>query len=190
MLLLIHEPWLLSICFSNGDNCQSHWSNLGCLWGAHPLTIAELCNVHTCCFISFLGKLISITDRLKSIIYNSSYLYHMQPLFIFSSFPNSHHVGRSPNPGLLLPKVSIYLFHVQLPYITDLPQKCIILKIILYNCTSNGFSCNFLDLAMKWSTLGIPFDKHSQPEYAGIEMICMNNVHFNISITNKLGNYQ
>lgn len=106
------NPWTLiaqyGLSFSNGDNCQSHWSNLGCLWGAAPLRIAELCNVHTCCFISFLGKLISITDRLKAIIYNSSYLDHTQPLFIFSSFPNSHHVGRSPNPGLLLPKVSIY----------------------------------------------------------------------------------
>jgi hypothetical protein len=106
------NPWTLIaqylLSFSNGDNCQSHWSNLGCLSGAHPLRIAELCNVHTCCFISFLRKLISITDRLKAIIYNSSYLAHMQPLFIFSSCPNSHHVGRSPNPGLLLPKVSIY----------------------------------------------------------------------------------
>jgi hypothetical protein len=43
--------------------------------------------VHTFCFVSLLGKLINITDRLKAIIYNSSYLDHMQPLFILSSFP-------------------------------------------------------------------------------------------------------
>ncbi len=31
------------------------------------------------------------------------------------------------------------------------------------------------------------FDKHSQPEYAGIERIRMPNVHSNISMTAKLG---
>jgi hypothetical protein len=31
------------------------------------------------------------------------------------------------------------------------------------------------------------FDKRSQPEYAGIEMIRMPHVHFNISMTAKLG---
>jgi hypothetical protein len=31
------------------------------------------------------------------------------------------------------------------------------------------------------------FDKCSQPAYAGIEMVCMPNVHSNISITAKLG---
>jgi len=31
------------------------------------------------------------------------------------------------------------------------------------------------------------FDKHPQPEYAGIDMICMPHVHSNISITTKLG---
>jgi hypothetical protein len=55
---------------------------------------------------------------------------------------------------------------------------------------SEGFSCNFLDLAVGWSPQGLAcaiFDKPSQPEYAGIEMIRMPDVHSNISITVKLG---
>jgi hypothetical protein len=55
---------------------------------------------------------------------------------------------------------------------------------------SKGFSCNFLDLAVRWSPQGLScaiFDKPSQPEYAGIEMIRMPDVHSNISITVKLG---
>jgi hypothetical protein len=43
---------------------------------------------------------------------------------------------------------------------------------------------------MKRSPQGIScdiFDKCSQPEYAGIDMICMSHVHSNISITAKLG---
>ncbi len=58
------------------------------------------------------------------------------------------------------------------------------------NCMSKGFSCNFLDLAVRQSPQGLScdtFDKHSQPEYAGIEMIRMPHVHFNISMTVKLG---
>jgi len=42
------------------------------------------------------------------------------------------------------------------------------------NCTSKGFSCNFLDLAVRQSPKGLScdiFDKCSQPEYAAIEMI-------------------
>jgi hypothetical protein len=42
------------------------------------------------------------------------------------------------------------------------------------NCTSKGFSCNFLYLAVRQSPQGFScdiFDKRSQPEYAGIEMI-------------------
>ncbi len=57
------------------------------------------------------------------------------------------------------------------------------------NCTSKGFTCNFLDLAVNQSAQGIScdiFDKHSQPESAGIEMICMPHVRSNISITAKL----
>ncbi len=53
------------------------------------------------------------------------------------------------------------------------------------NCTSRGFSCNFLDLAVNQCPQGIScdiFDKCSQPEYAGIEMIHMPHVHSNISI--------
>jgi hypothetical protein len=48
------------------------------------------------------------------------------------------------------------------------------------NCTSNGFSCTFLDLAVKQSPQGIScdiFHKCFQPEYAGIDMICMPHVH-------------
>jgi len=44
------------------------------------------------------------------------------------------------------------------------------------NCTSEGFSCNFLDLAVRQSLQDLScdiFDKRSQPEYAGIEMIRM-----------------
>ncbi len=58
------------------------------------------------------------------------------------------------------------------------------------NCTSEGFSCNFLDLAVRQSPQGLScdiFDKHSQPEYASIEMIRMPHVHSNISMTVKLG---
>jgi hypothetical protein len=42
------------------------------------------------------------------------------------------------------------------------------------NCTSKGFSCDI-------------FDKHSQPEYASIEIIYMSQFHCNISITVHLG---
>jgi hypothetical protein len=58
------------------------------------------------------------------------------------------------------------------------------------NCTSKGFSCNFLDLTVSQSPQGLScdiFDKRSQPEYAGIEMIRMPHVHSNISMTAKLG---
>jgi len=57
-------------------------------------------------------------------------------------------------------------------------------------CTSKGFSCNFLDLTVSQSPQGFScdiFDKRSQPEYAGIEMIRMPHVHSNISMTTKLG---
>jgi hypothetical protein len=39
------------------------------------------------------------------------------------------------------------------------------------DCTSRGFSCNFLDLAVNQCPQGIScdiFDKCSQPEYAGL----------------------
>ncbi len=58
------------------------------------------------------------------------------------------------------------------------------------NCMSKGFYCNFLDLAVRQSPQGLSwdiFDKHSKPEYAGIEMIRMPQVYSNISITAKLG---
>jgi hypothetical protein len=58
------------------------------------------------------------------------------------------------------------------------------------NCMSKGFSGNFLDLAVKQSPQGLScdiFDKRSQPEYAGLEMIRMPHVHSNISMTAKLG---
>jgi hypothetical protein len=57
------------------------------------------------------------------------------------------------------------------------------------NCTSKGFSCNFLDLIVSQSPQGLScdiFDKRFQPEYAGIEMIRMPHVHSNISMTAKL----
>jgi hypothetical protein len=58
------------------------------------------------------------------------------------------------------------------------------------NCMSKGFSCNFLDLAVRQSPQGLScdiFEKRSQPEYTGIEMIRMPHVHSNISMTPKLG---
>jgi hypothetical protein len=58
------------------------------------------------------------------------------------------------------------------------------------NCTSKGFSCNFLDLVVWQSPQGLScdiFDKCSQPEYAGIEMIRMPQIHSSISMTVKLG---
>ncbi len=58
-------------------------------------------------------------------------------------------------------------------------------------CTSNSFSCNFLDLAINQSPRGIissgMFDKHIQLENAGIDMVCMHHAHSNISMTSKLG---
>jgi hypothetical protein len=58
------------------------------------------------------------------------------------------------------------------------------------NCTSKGFSWNFLDLPVKQSPHGISCDmlgNHSQPENAGIDMISMPHVHSNVSITAKFG---
>jgi hypothetical protein len=58
------------------------------------------------------------------------------------------------------------------------------------NCTSKGFSCNFLDLNVRQSPEGLScdiFDKHSEPEYAGIEMIKISHVHPNIC---EAGGYQ
>ncbi len=58
------------------------------------------------------------------------------------------------------------------------------------NRTSEGFSCNFLDLTVRQSPQGLScdiLDKRSQPEYAGIEMIRMPHVHSNISMTARLG---
>ncbi len=58
------------------------------------------------------------------------------------------------------------------------------------NCRSKGFSCNFLDLAARQSPQGLScdiFDKHSQPEYAGIEMIRMPHVHSSISMSRSWG---
>jgi hypothetical protein len=55
---------------------------------------------------------------------------------------------------------------------------------------SKGFSCNFFDLTVNQSPQGLSydiFDKRSQPEYVGIEMIRMPHVHSNISMTAKLG---
>jgi hypothetical protein len=69
-------------------------------------------------------------------------------------------------------------------------RQCKLKKSCELNCTSKGFSCNFLDLAVRQSPQGFScdiFDKRSQPEYAGIEMIRLPHVHSNISITAKLG---
>jgi len=58
------------------------------------------------------------------------------------------------------------------------------------NCTSKGFSCNFIDLDVKQSPQGLSFHifgKCSQPKYASIQMIRMFNVHSNISLNMELG---
>jgi len=55
---------------------------------------------------------------------------------------------------------------------------------------SKCFSCDFLDPAVRQSPQGLScdiFDKCSQPEYAGTEMIRMPHVHCNISMTAKFG---
>jgi hypothetical protein len=57
---------------------------------------------------------------------------------------------------------------------------------------SKGFCFNFLDLAVEQSLQGLScdiFEKRSQPEYAGIEMIRMHHVHSDISMT-ETGGYQ
>ncbi len=66
----------------------------------------------------------------------------------------------------------------------------IIVFFLKLNCSSKGFSCNFLDLAVQQIPQGIPcdiFDKHSQPEYPSIEIIYRSQFHCNISITAHLG---
>jgi hypothetical protein len=58
------------------------------------------------------------------------------------------------------------------------------------SCMSKGFSCNFLHLTVRQSPQGLScdiFDKRSQTEYAGIEMIRIPHVHSNISMTAKHG---
>ncbi len=51
------------------------------------------------------------------------------------------------------------------------------------NCASDGFSCKFLDLAVKKSTSCDIFDNHSQPDL----MRRIAHVLSNISISAKLG---
>ncbi len=60
------------------------------------------------------------------------------------------------------------------------------------HCSSKGFSCSLLDLVVQCHQ-GIScgnFDKRSQPEHGGIDMICIPHVHSNIFIIAKLGYYQ
>ncbi len=55
---------------------------------------------------------------------------------------------------------------------------------------SKGFSCIFLDLAVRQSPQGLScdiFDKRAQPEYVGVELIRMPHIHSNISMTAELG---
>lgn len=57
------------------------------------------------------------------------------------------------------------------------------------NCPSNGFSCNFLDVAMNPSPrdiFGVNFNKLTQLQYAGIDVIFMLQVHSNLFV----GHYQ
>jgi hypothetical protein len=52
------------------------------------------------------------------------------------------------------------------------------------NCTSRGFSFSFLDCR---GLFGEIFDKSTQPEYAGLDMIHMPHIDSNISIAANLG---
>jgi hypothetical protein len=52
------------------------------------------------------------------------------------------------------------------------------------NCTSRGFSFSFLDCRGLYGEI---FDKSTQPEYAGLDMIHMPHIQSNISITANLG---
>jgi hypothetical protein len=56
------------------------------------------------------------------------------------------------------------------------------------NCTSEGFSCNFLDLTMSQSPQSLSFGSFDKPSQLGlIRMIRMHHVHSNMSTTAKLG---
>ncbi len=80
-----------------------------------------------------------------------------------------------------------------MPYQVSFGSSICPKKTCELNCTSKGFSCNFLDLTVRQSPQGLScdiFDKHSQPEYAGIEMIRVSHVHSNISNGCEAGGYQ
>jgi hypothetical protein len=51
------------------------------------------------------------------------------------------------------------------------------------NCTSNGFCCNFLYLAINHGHRGLLyaiFDEHTHADYADIDMINMPQVYFSV----------
>jgi hypothetical protein len=100
-------------------------------------------------------------DFLKHLLKNNKCPVVLLSLSLVCRFVGDLFVPDFPDRGSIYPKTSCEL-----------------------NCTSKGFSCNFLDLAVKQSPQGIScdiFDKHSQPEYAGIEMIHMPHVFIPIS---------
>jgi hypothetical protein len=116
---------------------------------------------------SFVWRLVTV-EKLKHIRHLlACYFSHLFINGLGSDFVNFMHLNQDSFSSCIYPKTSCEL-----------------------NCTSRGFSCDFLDLAVRQSPQGLScdiFDKHSQPEYAGIEMIRMPYVHSNISMTVKLG---
>jgi len=114
---------------------------------------------------SFVWQLVTV-EKLKHIQHLLAYISHLFINGLDPDFVNFMYLNQDSFGGGIYPKTSCEL-----------------------NCTSKGFSCDFLDLAVRQSPQGLSceiFDKCSQPEYAGIEMIGMPHVHSNISMTAKL----
>ncbi len=124
-------------------------------------------------------------------------------LFTFE-FDFVKHLLKSNTCPVVLHRLSLVRRFVDDPFVPDFPDFVNFMYLnqdssgsSIYpktscelNCTSKGFSCNFLDLAVRQSPQGLScdiFDNRSQPEYAGLEMIRMPHVHSNISMTAKLG---
>ncbi len=116
---------------------------------------------------SFVWQLVTV-EKLKHIQHLlACYISHLFINGLDPDFVNFMYLNQDSFGGSIYPKTSCEL-----------------------NCTSKGFSCDFLDLAVRQSPQGLScdiFDKCSQPEYAGIEIIGMPHVHSNISMTAKLG---
>jgi hypothetical protein len=133
------------------------------------------CEVYLANFYLFIYEFDFIKCLLKSntclVVLHSLSLVHkfVDDLFVhdFPDFENFMYFNQDSFRSGIYPKTSCKLI-----------------------CTSKGFSCNSLDLTVSQSPQGLScdiFDKCSQLEFAGIEMIRMPHVHSNISMTTKLG---